>query len=245
MTKNVCQSGARLRVANRLAKVLVTVVSLGCSTQRSDLITAASSASSGGAPGAADADVLDDAQLSSISAIVDERPIGGASLLGGTTGGGTLAAARAGGHLIIVNSAPEFLNAVSGDTPAVILIDEGTYDFTLSPGRASEACTNPCDPNTPVAAETLAAASCASTATLFDVESTYDIARVGDNKTLVGLGAGAILKNVELDLSGSSNIILRNLDFEDINPGIFHDGEAIKLLADRSRLGRSLFFSEH
>jgi hypothetical protein len=210
-----------------LTCVLLVTGSLGCSTQRSDLISAANSSSSGGGPGAADADVLGDAQLAALSAVVDERPIGGASLQGGTTGGGTLAAARAGGHLIVVHTAAEFLSAVSGDTPTVILINEGTYDFTLSPGRASKACTNPCIPNTPVAAETLAAASCATTASLFDVESTYDIARVGDNKTLVGLGAGAILKNVEIDLSGSSNIILRNLDFEDLNPGIFHDGEAL------------------
>jgi pectate lyase len=188
------------------------------------------STSSGGGSGVADADIIDDAaQLLAIAAIVDERPIGGASLLDGTTGGGTLEAARAAGRLMQVHSTTDFLSAVSGDTPTVILINEGTYDFTLSPGRAGQACTNPCDPNTPVAAETLAAASCPSTATLFDVESTYDIARVGDNKTLIGLGAGAILKNVELDLSGSSNIILRNLGLQDVNPGIFHDGEAIKL----------------
>ena len=205
------------------------MVQLGCSTQRSDLISAANGTSSGGGAGTPDAHILDDAQLPALSAVVDERPMGGASLLGGTTGGGTLAAARAAGHLMVVSSATEFLGAVSGDTPTVILINEGTYDFTLSPGRASKACINICDPSTPVAAETLAAASCAFTAALIDIESTYDVARVGDNKTLVGLGAGATLRNVELDLSGSSNVILRNLDFQDINPGILHDGEAIKL----------------
>ncbi len=219
-----------LRTCRIFAIIWATLCPLACSTQRSDLISAPNNNSSGGEQGNPDADIIDDAALmQAIGAIVDERPVGGASLLGGTTGGGTLATAQASGHLVIVYSTSEFLNAISGDTPAVILVTEGTYDFTLSPGRAGQACTSPCNPNTPVAAETVAAASCASTAVLFDVESTYDIARVGNNKTILGLGAGATLKNIELDLSGSSNVILRNLSFQDINPGIFHDGQAVQL----------------
>ena len=210
---------------------------LACSTQRSELISAISST---------DADIVDDpALMQAISAIVDEQPIGSASLLGGTTGGGTLATAQNSGHLVIVNSASEFLNSVSGDTPTVIPISEGTYDFTLSPGRVGQACTVACDPNTPVATETVAAASCATTATLFDVNSTYDIARVGNNKTIIGLGAGATLKNVELDLSESSNVILRNLSLRDINPGIFHDGEAVRMWPADHVWIRSLLICEH
>ncbi len=207
---------------------LVALAAFGCTSQRSDLISAPVTNTSGGGTSNLDSDITGDA-AQSIEAVVNEQPIGGASLLGGTTGGGKWATALAAGQVVVVHASSEFLNAVSGDTPAIILIAEGQYDFTLSQGRAGEACTVACDPNTPVAAETVAAASCASTATLFDIQSTYDIARVGDNKTIVGLGTGAILKNLELDLSGSSNVILRNLSFQDVNPGIFHDGEAIQL----------------
>ncbi len=205
-------------------------LALGCSTQRSELITAGPHSTTGGGQAVEDAGMLDDAAVTqAIAAVVNERPVGGASLGPGTSGGGAFAEAQTQGQLRIVHTLTELLNAVSGDTPTVILVVEGLYDFTLTPGRAAKACTEVCTPNVPVPAETVASSNCATTASLIDVFSTYATARVGDNKTIIGLGAGATLRNLEFDLSGSSNIIIRNLTFMDVNPGIFHDGEAIQL----------------
>jgi pectate lyase len=197
---------------------------LGCSTQRSELINGKAQEE----PGDSAMGYLGDAStVKAIEDIADDRPIGGASLGSGTTGGGSFADAQANGHVVLVQTPADFLDAVSGDAPTIILLNEGTYDFTLNPGRTAQACSVACNPDTPVATETVASSSCPADATLFDVYSTYETARVGDNKTILGLGAGATLKNLRMDLSGSSNVILRNLGFLDINPGIYHDGEAI------------------
>jgi pectate lyase len=209
----------------RLILLEVSAFGTTCSVQNSELVKSNGNA---GATGPI-AELFGDA-ATAVATAVDARPIGGASLGSGTQGGGTLSDAQARGQLHVVGNAADILATVSGDVPAVILIREGTYDFALSPGRTSKACSVPCTPTTPVATETLASSSCPSSATLTDTFSTYDTARVGDNKTIIGLGAGATLKNLKVDLSGSSNVILRNLAFVDVNPGIFHDGEAVQMM---------------
>ena len=118
--------------------VVAAIVALACSTQRSDLISPPVDL---GSPGntATTEELIGDA-AATIEAVVNERPIGGATLLDGTTGGGIWANALAEGRVVVAQSSSDFLNAISGDTPTVILIKEGQYDFTLSPGRAAQAC---------------------------------------------------------------------------------------------------------
>jgi pectin lyase len=53
---------------------------------------------------------------------------------------------------------------------------------------------------------------------------------VGSNKTLIGVGSTGVIKGKGLMLaSGVSNVIIRNLTFSDINPGIIFAGDAIRL----------------
>ncbi len=224
-TETPAQSRGSGRALGGFVLIIAGVFS-ACSVQKSELVTA---------PAGSNIDAGSIAELfgdaaTEIAAIVDERPIGGATLGSGTQGGGTFADAQARGQIHVVASQADILNSLSGDIPSVILIREGTYDFTLSPGRASKGCSVACTPSTPVDSEIVAFASCAATATLIDTSSTYNTARVGNNKTIIGLGGGAVVKNLKLDLSGSSNVIVRNLAFTDLNPGIFHDGEAIQLM---------------
>jgi len=220
----------RISVAHHLGYTFsAAAFVLGCSVQRSELVTTAPDNGTGGNGSAITELFADAATAAAIERVVNERPIGGASLGTGTNGGGSLAEAQGNGRVYWVDSEAALLSAVSGDTPAILLILEGVYDFTLVPGRASKACSVACTPNTPVATQTLASSSCETTATLFSTYSTYETARVGNNKTIIGLGKGATLRNLRLDLSGSSNVIVRNLALTDVNPGIFHDGEGIQL----------------
>ena len=175
--------------------------------------------SSGGAAGAA-------GRAGGLATIVDERPIGGASLQSGTTGGGTYAAAMAAGRVVNVTSVSQFLSAIAGTTPKVILIAAGTYDFTTTP-MTVQVCHVACNPTTPVAYEVTGSYFCPTGATLLNASLTSSKVSVGSNKTIIGLGAGATLKNLQMDLSNSSNIILRNLTLSDINPGILDQGDAL------------------
>ncbi len=161
-----------------------------------------------------------------LASIVDERPIGGASLQNGTTGGGSYATALAAGNVLNVTSVSQFVSAIAGAAPKIILIAAGSYDFTTTPS-AVQVCHEPCSPTTPVAEEVIGSFFCPAGATLVNATLTARNLKLGSNKTIIGLGAGATLKNLELDLSSSSNIILRNLTLSDINPGILDQGDAL------------------
>ena len=162
----------------------------------------------------------------SLASVVDERPIGGASLQNGTTGGGTYAAAMAAGTLVNVTSVSQFLSAVAGTTPRIILLAAGTYDFTTT-ATTVQVCHVACNPTTPVAFEATGSFFCPAGAALLNASLTSTKVTIGSNKTIIGLGAGATLKNLEINLSNSSNIILRNLTLSDINPGILDQGDAL------------------
>ncbi|MGC4089640.1 MAG: hypothetical protein QM756_17480 [Polyangiaceae bacterium] len=215
--------------------------SAACSVEHSNLITSnpgsGGSSSTGGAGGAeggaggvggaglagAGAAAGADAR---VVAVVDERPIGGASLHGGTTGGGTYAAASSAGRLLVVDTVDALRAAVSGDEPTVVLLSEGSYAFSATATDVS-VCTQACTPSTPLASQTVPAGSCDDGATLFSVKDTHETLRIGKNKTLIGLGKGATLSNVSLSLSGSSNIILRNLFVVDLLQDVKGTGDAV------------------
>lgn len=52
---------------------------------------------------------------------------------------------------------------------------------------------------------------------------------VGSNKTIIGIGANAGIRGKGLRLLNSSNVIIRNLTFSDLNEGIIFAGDAITL----------------
>ncbi|HWA76511.1 MAG TPA: hypothetical protein VG937_29450 [Polyangiaceae bacterium] len=220
-----------------LGLALCAVVVTGCSFQDSRLITS-NSAGAGGSQGGAtsggrasggsggDAPVGGGPVTAAVVAAIDERPIGGASLNGMTTGGGTYASAQSAGRLFIVNSIDSLRERVSGDIPTVILIAEGTYTFAVEPVPLM-VCTQTCDPNTPVPSQLGLESRCTNGEKLFEYQDTHEILRIGKNKTVIGLGNGAVLRNVTISLGGSSNVILRNLTIRDLNPTVNGGGDGL------------------
>lgn len=212
------------------------VANWGCSVQESRLITRqASSPIAGGAAGsAALVDLLGIAGTGpvtpAVAAAIDERPIGGASLNGGTTGGGTYADALNKGQLYYVDSVEGIRALISSDTPAILLIAEGKYDFGTTATKVA-VCSQTCDATALIAAQTtvMSESSCTSGAP-FEVDDTEETLRFGNNKTLIGLGKGAILRNALVLLSNASNIILRNLAILDNNPSVFNLGGGIEMM---------------
>jgi pectate lyase len=200
--------------------------SQGCTVQDSQLLTPAEQGSAGtGSTASAGGSKLQPATIR----IIDERPIGGASLSGGTSGGGTHAEAVARGALYVVEDLPALRQRVGGDAPAVILIAEGSYTSTAALPRAVRVCNRPCAAGSPLASERIIEAYCTSGQPIFDAHTNFETLRIGSNKTIIGLGRGAALRNVELDLSGSTNIILRNLSIQDIAPDISGKGDGINI----------------
>ena len=53
--------------------------------------------------------------------------------------------------------------------------------------------------------------------------------KVGSNKTLRGLGSGATLKGVSLDIENQSNIIIQNLKITEINPDLVEAGDGVTI----------------
>jgi pectate lyase len=159
---------------------------------------------------------------------IDERPIGGASLSGGTTGGGSYAEALAKGQLHYVNSVGQIRELIDSDAPAVLLIAEGTYAFSTTPKTIS-VCDQPCDPPTPLATQTAIAAYCTNGEDRYELSDPHEYLRFGSNKTLIGLGKGAVFRNAMISLSNVSNIILRNLVIEDVGANVSGLGYGINL----------------
>lgn len=188
----------------------------GCTERDSDLIVAGVDA---GVPVTLGQTVVD---------AINERPTGGASLTSGTTGGGTYLDARAANALFVVNTLDDLKARVSGDAPAVIVIEAGTYAGSAM-GRVVQGCQLACDPDDPITMQTVPASSCTTGASLFDVTLTSDTLRVGSNKTIIGLDTGAHLVNVGVSLDDSSNVILRNLAVEHLDSQISMVGDGISI----------------
>jgi pectate lyase len=53
--------------------------------------------------------------------------------------------------------------------------------------------------------------------------------KVGSNKTLRGLGSGATLLGVSLDIENQSNIILQNLKISEVNPDLVEAGDGVTI----------------
>jgi pectate lyase len=207
---------ARRRWArSAIALSLLGWLASGCSVRDSDLIVA---------PPGPTPPVLSQAVIDAI----DARPVGGASLTTGTSGGGTHAQAAAAGAIYVVSTLADLKNRVSGDAPAVILVAAGRYVGAGQP-RTLQVCTQACAATDPVPQGTLEASSCPTGAALSDLTITTDTLRVGSNKTIIGLDAGARLVDVSVVLDGSSNVILRNLSVEGVSSGVVPVNDGISL----------------
>ena len=198
--------------------------SLGCSVRDSNLIQAGPAGPMG------DAGASGEPLPRSVAAAIDERPNGGASLTTGTTGGGTLAQARAADSLHVVSTLAELAAVLGGDSPAVVLVTEGTL-VGAGNARTVQVCTQGCPAGSGISQETVASGYCSSQDVLFTTQLTTQTLRVGSNKTIIGLGAGARFSNVTIALNGSSNVILRNVSIEDVGDGLSSVADGLQIWA--------------
>ncbi|KYF74411.1 hypothetical protein BE17_48810 [Sorangium cellulosum] len=142
----------------------------------------------------------------------------------GTTGG-------AGATPVLVSDWTDLERLAGSDGPAVLLLAEGIHDLRRKGSEIEdvEVCPRTCseDPEKTLYQVLAGDSTCASPL----VNTTRDdrVLRFGSNKTLVGLGRGAALRGVSMDLDGSQNVILRNLALYDLNARLLEAGDAFTL----------------
>lgn len=132
---------------------------------------------------------------------------------------------------VVVSDVDELAMLLIDDAPAVILIPEGDFDARTPPeDRTIEnACPLPCDDGsgqiTYVALPDMQVCE----------QPTVPIQRherhlgVASNKTLVGLGRGALVRGLWLTVGLVENVIMRNIAFYDVNPSIIEAGDGISI----------------
>lgn len=139
-----------------------------------------------------------------------------------TTGG-------AGASPALVDTWEELVAAAESDVPSIILLAQGEHDFRDP--RDQAACPSICTNDT--------------TRTYYDVISSDETCAealvtrprnerrlsVASNKTIVGLGRGALVRGVSFDLPGVENVIVRNVALYDVNPELGEAGDAFTLSA--------------
>jgi pectate lyase len=119
--------------------------------------------------------------------------------------------------------------ATEPDTPTTILIPEGDYDFRRQGDDVEErlVCPSSCteDPNKMLYRVLTSDETCPiEQVMMMRDERTLSL---GSNKTLVGLGRGARLRGVSLEVGDAQNVVVRNLALYDVNRGLIEAGDAI------------------
>lgn len=159
----------------------------------------------------------------------------------GPTGFGNAASGGDGGEVVKVSTRETLVSALAGDSPRILELT-GVIDFTGSEGKTTSAgcfqkqCPAPLESE--LITNQLGACDSAGVPTFpvtLDKAGTKPIT-VGSNKTILGVGADAVIKGKGLSLSGGvSNIIIRNLAITDINPQVVWGGDALTI-DDASRI---------
>ncbi|KAJ1302264.1 hypothetical protein OPQ81_001083 [Rhizoctonia solani] len=145
----------------------------------------------------------------------------------GTTGGGDVTAATP-------SSTDELISWLGDDTARVILIDK-TFDFTSTEGTVTGDGCIPwtCTPGAQIAINLNSwcdndQPDAATTTVTYNKAGISGIS-VGSNKTLLGKGTAGWIKGKGLRIAGSSNIIIQNIRFSDINAEYVWGGDAIAI----------------
>ncbi|WP_308363989.1 MULTISPECIES: RICIN domain-containing protein [unclassified Microbulbifer] len=149
-----------------------------------------------------------------------------------TTTGGSAATSTT-----TVTSCSALTAALTSSSPEIIHIPDNTTIDCLSEGRATQACAVACpdyqDPGEITFRIPPSTHSCTELGSVSDATVTvlrYDTRiNVTDNKTLIGLGPNSRIEGATLNLSGSSNIIVRNLTIANVNPHLVEAGDGITL----------------
>ncbi len=144
-------------------------------------------------------------------------------------GAGTTGAAEA--APTVVTSYAELARLAGSDEPAFIVLPEGVYDFrrTGDDVETIEVCPNVCSEDPEKTTLQGSADDCGQTP--LTATSTSRRMNIGSNKTILGLGRGALVRGVTFQIDGSENVIVRNLALYDINPHLFEAGDAFTVEA--------------
>jgi pectate lyase len=183
-----------------------------------------------------------------VPATPSSTPLGfGAAVTGG-----------AGGSTVVVTTPDALRNALCGSfsgstctdaTPRVVKV-KGLIDFTGTEGPQTKLGCDYSECGAPWKRERLVLLNDADTHC--DGKTQYNITfdksgasalAIGSNKTLVGIGNGATIRGKGVSVTqGASNVIIRNLTFRDLNPGVIFAGDAISLNnADRVWIDHNRF----
>jgi pectate lyase len=163
--------------------------------------------------------VRDDAARTAVFRL--EIPIAPLGFGADTTGG-------AGAEPVVPADADELAMLLLGETPNVVLLPEGRWDLTVD-GPIEPACSLPCDDGTgKITYFALSDGQTCEGATL-DIQRNERRISFGWNKTLVGLGRGAILQGAWLTLEDAENVIVRNVAVYDVNPEIIEAGDGVSI----------------
>jgi pectate lyase len=129
---------------------------------------------------------------------------------------------------VVPADANQLAMLLSGDTPNVVLLPEGSWDLTEL-GPIEPACPLPCDDGSgKITYFALSGGQTCDGATR-DIQRNERRVSFGWNKTLVGLGRGAILRGAWLTLEDAENVIVRNVAVYDVNPEIIEAGDAVSI----------------
>ena len=155
-----------------------------------------------------------------------------------TTGGGSWESARAKSFSNVtwfkpsdfVGSAKEAAIAAAASAlkaagPSIVLFEEGTYDFSLSTPKKMNRCNASCAAGgtyTQVGGFCPDDTTCGSTAgcVVGGYEDQYRTLDVGSDKTILGLGAGAVFRRLGLRFIGQHNVIYRNVAHREMPGGV-------------------------
>lgn len=158
--------------------------------------------------------------------VVRVAPVGFAEA---TTGG-------AGAEPELVTDHERLAELLIDDAPAIVLLPQGKLDVRRPESEASEVASCPTDcPDAPgkLTYNLLPADQTCPRATVPATRNERRL-RVGPNKTIVGLGRGALVRGLWLDLAGVENVILRNLALYDVNRDLIEAGDAISVSGSSS-----------
>ncbi|KAF8750328.1 Pectate lyase [Rhizoctonia solani] len=154
-------------------------------------------------------------------------PLEPRSDMAGTTGGEGSTAA-------VPSSTDELISWLGDDTARVIVIDK-TFDFTSTEGTVTGDGCIPwtCTPGAQIAINLNSwcdndQPNAATTTVTYNKAGISGIS-VGSNKTLLGKGTAGWIKGKGLRIAGSSNIIIQNVRFSDINAEYVWGGDAIAI----------------
>jgi pectate lyase len=154
------------------------------------------------------------------------RADGFASVNGDTTGG-------AGGATVNVNNCSELETALRDSKPLTIQIPNSTIDCR-TPASSIQACQVACpNPGKYTYRIRVGSQTCTDLGSPNDstVTKTVNSKRliVSSNKTVVGLGANSKVRGASFILGGVSNLIFRNFEITDVNPGLVEAGGAFTM----------------